>query len=191
MKTLVLMLALGAALFGAPPAQSPVPEAQRIQIMEKGGVVGLYVPAGGLVMMFPKQGFARKEPKGGGGLANPRYFYFEKDKGAVILSGWFEPASRFKGVSEEWAALTGAWKGKAELEAHEVSKVSVAQWQGQAYQTRHPGGVRAHLKVHWVEAGTWIDLHLSAAAPEGADKALAELKTLLASFGVKPLDPKS
>ena len=190
MKALALTVCLLAPLFGAPPAEAPVAEAQRIHIMEKEDVVGLYVPAGGLVMMFQKQGFARKEPKGGGGLANPRYFYFEKDKGAVILSGWFEPASRFKGAKEEWEAIVAQWRGKPELEAHEATPLSVSKWQGMAYQTRHPGGVRVHIKAHWVEAGTWIDLHLSAAASEGAEKAEAALKGLLKSIGVKAFDPK-
>lgn len=190
MKSHLLSIFLAIPGFAAPPTQDDAAKMQRVHVIEKDDLIAVFVPAGNLVMMFDKNEFIKKEQKGSGGLANPRYFYFEKPKTGTILSGWFEPASRFKGVKEDWEANVKQWRGKPELEPHNINSVIESKWNGISYQTKHPGGVRVHIKAHWVEAETWIDIHLSEAPVETPENAEESLKKLLKTLIVKVVDNK-
>ena len=184
-KSILLAVLISIPILGVPRTEDESSKMQRVHVLVKDDVIGVFVPAGKLVLIFDKGNFVQKEQKGSGGLASPRYFYFEDTNKGTILSGWFEPASRFKGVEEDWAANVKQWQGKPELEPHQITTISESKWNGIMYHTKHPGGVRVHIKAHWVEADTWIDVHLSEAAIGGSEKAEEALKKLLKSTAVK------
>ena len=191
MKALALCLAFPVLLASqTPKEEDEKAKMERVHIMEQENVVAVFVPAGNLVMIFEKGDLAEKKQKGVGSTANPRYFYFQNENGSKILSGWFEPASRFKGLDQDWEENVKAWAGKPEQEPHNVSKFEESNWKAIQYHTKHPAGLRVHIKAHWIQEGTWIDIHMSAAALKTTEEAEQQLKTLLKSLFIKSVAKK-
>lgn len=53
------------------------------------------------------------------------------------------------------------------------------------YDMALPFGANSHIRAHWVQAGTWIDLHLSITTERTIDENRAVLKRVLKSISVK------
>ena len=53
------------------------------------------------------------------------------------------------------------------------------------YDMALPGGSNSHLRAHWVQAGTWIDLHLSITSQRTSAENRALLKSVLKSIRVR------
>jgi hypothetical protein len=122
----------------------------------------LSVPVSTLTMVLPKGNWSHKQKNLGGGTSNPRYFYFEDSQEAsLILSGWFETDGLFEGVTRQWEKDTQAWKEKGLPQPVNVSFEKVGRWDVVFYDHNFSRTVNTHLRAHWVQSGTWIDLHLS------------------------------
>jgi hypothetical protein len=155
-----LVVAVGAAviLLGC---QLPATKRDRIHIQEERNVFGLYVPASDLVMVFPKGDLSPQDAKTGGSASSPRYFLFGNSSGSLIVSGWFEPASRFTSAKQVWETDTAAWKEQSRPEPREIRFEKIGGWDGVIYTTSIGPVARRHIRAHWVQDGTWIDLHIS------------------------------
>ncbi len=120
----------------------------------------LTVPESKLGVRLPR-GFARASPpERGGATLSLRYFFFVDEARGIVLSGWFEPDSRFKGAKTLWeetlAARPSTWP-----RPQDVSFSNVAGWDTISFTLASPPRSNAHLWAHWIQAGTWIELHLS------------------------------
>jgi hypothetical protein len=139
----------------------PVTQRDRIIIVEQSNTFGLSVPASELQMIFPKGGLRREEVNVGGGTNNPRYFYFSDRSTDFILSGWFEPAGRFtstKSMFDEWNAKK---KAEPSLEPRDLEFKKIAGWDCVVFTNSLGSAQRRHIRAHWIQDGTWIDLHIS------------------------------
>jgi hypothetical protein len=68
-------------------------------------------------------------------------------------------------------------------EPRNVSFEELGSWKTVFYDVEAPGVVSANVRAHWVEAGTWIDLHLSRTA-ERSSGLRADLKNVLKAMTV-------
>ncbi len=159
-RRLAAVLALF-TLVGDAGAQS----ADRLAVSETASAFRLTVPVSRLVLEVPRETWTAKAADVGGATANPRYFHFESRDGAV-LSGWFEPASRFRGAETHWKQDSAAWKERGLPSPAEVVFEPRGAWEAVRYAMPVPGGSSAHVRAHRIQAGTWIDLHLSVTAKE-------------------------
>jgi hypothetical protein len=135
-------------------------------------------------MVIPKAGLSRSNGNGFAPTSNPRYFYFNDSSRGLVISGWFEPAEAFKGLKQFWADETEAWKRGDLPPAHNVQFGSIGEWQAITYDMDIPRGNNSHIRAHFVRAGTWIDLHLSATANRSRGELRASLEAILNSIAV-------
>lgn len=120
----------------------------------------LSVPISRLVMTIPDAKL-EQQAKSSGSMNGPRYFYLSDEGRGLILSGWFEPAQFFKGLENFWTAEMVAWRKQGLSAPINVEMLSVGGWQVVCYDMQIPDGTNTHVRAHWVQAGTWIDLHIS------------------------------
>jgi len=161
----------------------------RLQITETSDAFELNVPVSKLIMSIPKAGLSPQKNSQGGGAASPRYFYFVDSSRNLIISGWFEPASAFKGIKEFWANETAAWKQHGLPEAKNVDFQKINGWDAIIYDIEMPEtlskGHNSHVRAHWVQAGTWIDVHISLTAERSNEELRKSAIDLLRALQVK------
>jgi hypothetical protein len=147
----------------------------------------LSVPVSQLEMTIPHDGLVRGSPSHGGSTASPRYFYFEDRQEAIILSGWFESQDRFKGLQAFWAEEVESWLRHRMPLPKDVLFEEIGGWQAIQYEMAVPvpGICNLHLRAHWIQAGTWIDIHLSVTSRSSAAVLRERLVRLLNSIIVK------
>lgn len=164
-------------------AASPV---ETLQVTEDQGRYSLVVPVSGLTMTLPRGGLTQGSNTHGGSAAHPRYFFFQDKSGdsSVIASGWFEPQRQFVSAKKIWEDDTAQWRRKGLPEPTGVLFQKIGNWDAVIYDHSVPGGSNTHLRAHWVEAGTWIDLHLSLTSPRPIAECRAQLLALLKSITV-------
>lgn len=122
-----------------------------------------------------------------GGSTSPGYFYFDDNGRGAIISGWFEPADNFPGIKPFWKNEAGDPKDYKRGGLMNVKFENVGKWQVVAYEVRFPGANwgYANMRAERVQAGTWIDLHLSIPHRLSAAKAHAKLLDVLRSIEVR------
>jgi hypothetical protein len=97
--------------------------------------------------------------------AEPNYFKLARPDPQLILSCWLEPASRYKGLKQFWDSESRSPAYAGALAPTRVEMFRDGPWEVVAFDVPAPGGgTHAHLRAERVEAGTWIDLHLSTAS---------------------------
>src|SRR5262249_61189610 len=96
-----------------------------------------------------------------GAPASTNYFKLTRRDPQLILSGWLEPASSYKGLKEFWQSESRSPAYAGALAPNRVEMLKTGPWEVVAFDVSVPGGADAHLRAERVQAGTWIDLHLS------------------------------
>src|SRR5262245_9930234 len=176
--TLLLVISGCSATGGTRPNDS-------IEIKEARDSYNLSVRVSRLSMTLPKNNWSPKAKSIGGSTNNPRYFYFEDKKEAgSILSGWFEPDRSFKGIRNHWEKDTQSWKTQGLPEPTNVSFQKLGRWDTVMYDHTLGNAVSSHLRAHWVQAGTWIDLHISTTTFRSSAENRQALKSLLSGISI-------
>lgn len=160
-----------------------------LEVKEVKGTYQLTVPVSRLVMTIPKQNFERKRNDAGGSADSPRYFYFLDRKTGYRVSGWFEPAEAFSGMEKFWKAETDAWNRNGLPEPKDVAFQKIGKWDSIIYDMTLDRRTSSHIRGHWVQAGTWIDIHLSVTTDRPSKEQRAMLTTLLKGIEVKEKKP--
>ena len=171
-------------------AYANTPKSETIAIKELANAYELTVPISGLVMTVPKKGLARQQGSIGGGTDNPRYFYFEDKARKMVISGWFESDLKFTNVKTFWENETTAWKRGGLPEPKNVLFTKIGKWDAILYDITSPGGSNTHIRAHWVQSGTWIDIHLSITSDRPASELRTTLQSLLKDIQVKEKSSK-
>src|SRR5262249_15111007 len=148
-----------------------------IQITQTGTHYVLTAPLSRLVMRLPTGNVVQQKPFAGAATSSPRYFYFTGREAPFIISisGRFESQDGFTGLEKFWASEMAAWKKQA-LPPLNVAFAKAGGWETITYDLMVPGVpevTQANIRAHWVQAGTWIDLHLSLTGREPAAEARA------------------
>ena len=121
---------------------------------------------------------SQKNRPAGGSTDSPRYFYFEDTSQTLIISGWCESSRSFQGIARFWKDQTQMWKGKGLPDPQDVLFHKIGNWEAIRYDLKNPRYTNSHIRAHWLQAGTWIDIHLSV---KGSDRASAESRKFLGS----------
>jgi len=132
-----------------------------IVVAQQAGSYVLTVPVSKLILTIPKEGFRQMTGPRADATANRRYFLFEDPTQHLFVSGWFEAQSEFPGTSAYWEMSKSEWSRTHVPAPTNVVFKKVAGWDVVAYEMPRSTGSNSNLQVHWAEAGTWINLHLS------------------------------
>jgi hypothetical protein len=136
---------------------------QTLTVDASGSDYVITVPISKLALTMPKGRFAPKDNGVAQATSNPRYFHFVDPVAHIIVSGWFESDRRFKDLDTLWKDEARGWRKRGLPEPKNVAFGNIGKWQAIAYDVAMPKATDTHLRVEWLEAGTWIDLHLSTA----------------------------
>jgi hypothetical protein len=90
-----------------------------------------------------------------------RYFKLSRSSPQLIISGWLEPATNYRGLKAFWDSEVRSPAYSGAGAPTRVELLQVGPWEVVAFDVLVPGGTSAHLRAERVQAGTWIDLHLS------------------------------
>jgi len=180
------MLADATFAKGKPAAAAPRDDA--LQLTEKGDAYELAVPVSRLVMTIPKDGLERSANPAG--TDHPRYFHFTS--AGLNVSGWFEPAQGYSGIEEFWKKESAAWN-KALPAPSDVSFSKVGNWDVVAYDLKlqasgTPAVNQSNIRAHWVQSGTWIDVHASITSRDPSAEMRGKLVAFLKTIQVKEKD---
>jgi hypothetical protein len=145
------------------------------------------VPASGLILTLPQPYLVPGEGAEVGSAASPRYFILRDRAQGLIISGWFEPADGFPGIQTFWKNETAGWKKNGLPDPVDVVFKKVGNWDAIAYDMAMPApnANDTHLRAELVQAGTWIDLHLSMTSSLPSAEARAKLEAVLKGFQVR------
>jgi len=174
---------------GRTAAQAPVVRPDALQIISTEQAYDLTVPASRLTMRLPLGGLSLTNSAIGGSTNNPRYFHFRDDAKQVIISGWFESDQAFPGLQKIWEDEVMVSKKNGLPDAQRVVFGKLGNWETIAFERAVPNVTDSHLHAHWVQAGTWIDLHASLTTNGSSQDARAKLEALLRTIVVKQKTP--
>jgi hypothetical protein len=158
-----------------------------IQVTETNQAYELTVPVSRLVLTIPKADFTRAETDQGGTGGSPRYFVFRHKSLNLTIDGWFEPAERFPGLKKVWEEKLNVFTRTGRRPPEEVSLAKIGRWKSVTYVIPDPALplITSEISAHWLQAGTWIELHLSLTSPQTDKESAAKLEKLLKTIQVK------
>ena len=148
----------------------------------------LAVPVSRLTMVVPKGEMRFTSVGEVAGSGHPRYFNFA---GTINVSGWFEPSQGYKGMQDFWKSETTAWSKRGLPPPLETTFVKIGGWDAVVYDIALPSGMKganSHIRAHWVQAGTWIDLHVSIASQGTSAENRARLTQFIQTIQVSEKD---
>jgi len=158
-----------------------------IQITETARAFELTVPVSRLVMTIPKADFTHTDQNQAGSAGNPRYFIFRHKTLNLTIEGWFEPAENFPSLKKLWAEKTKLLTRSGQSAPAEVSFTKIGRWRAILYDVPDPAIplVNSQISAHWLQAGTWIELHLSLTADSMGKDPRTKLVELLKTIQVR------
>jgi len=141
-----------------------------------GGPFTFTVPQSQVVVQVSDPSLRPEDAASAGG----NYFKLARSNPQLILSGWLEPASSYKGLKEFWQAESRSPAYAGALAPTRVEMLRNGPWEVVAFDVPVPGGgTSAHVRAERVQAGTWIDLHLSTTSTKSPAALRAELLAAL------------
>jgi len=168
-----------------PYAAAAAPENVTLKVSEVENNYVLSVPISKLVMLLPKGNLIQKQNAVGGSTASPRYFYFQDKGRTLMVSGWFESSINYSDFNKYWNEDKDSWRSRNLPTPTNAKFFKVGGWEGVVYDLPFPKGENSHIRAHWLQAGTWIDLHLSLTSESRNSRSREELLELLNSIQVK------
>lgn len=153
----------------------------RLAVIERGGSYELTVPLSRVMMIIPRGALVPAAVA----HDSPRYFHLHDKATALIVSGWFEPAERYPGLQVLWSNDTLAWRRQGLPEPRNVRLSRIGSWEVVAYDMLVPSATNTHLRAQRVQAGTWIDLHLSITSTRSTSQNQSTLEKTLRAIEVK------
>ena len=67
--------------------------------------------------------------------------------------------------------------------------VKFDHWDAIVFDLDIQGVTNSHIRAHWLQAGTWIDIHLSITTDKSSDDARSQLEALLKTIAVTEKGP--
>jgi hypothetical protein len=140
----------------------------------------LTVGASKLVVTMPKDRLAADASQN----PSPRYFSFSSKADGLIVSGWFEPDREYPGVEARWKETAERVKNQGLPEPRDVQIGKVGIWDVMSYELHIANLTNTDLFAEYVQAGTWLELHLSTASTGSASDHRAKLVAYLQRISV-------
>jgi len=138
--------------------------------------VKIFIPSGNLKVV--KERF-------GGGQNSPGYFLFTDTKSPLMLSGWLEPAERFKhaDINELWALLSS----EIPLELQNTESKKIGDWDVFLFDLPIPikTACSANIQASLLREDVWINLHISITAEKSCESLRDELAGYLKTIQIE------
>jgi hypothetical protein len=175
-----------AALILAPPLASvpTAPKDQSIVVTEEAQSFVVTVPVSRLVMTIPKGDLKPAQEARAGGTESSRYFSLKSKDPVLFVTGWFEPDRLNSGIKDLWNGEVVAWKKRGDPEPKDVSFEKLGGWEAVVYDVAAGPLENSHIRASWVQAGTWIDVHLSLTTDQPTAERRQRLRETLAAIQV-------
>jgi len=174
-----VVIALVLVVGGSRPIGPAIQQGSSIVVTESGPNFVITVPVSQLMLTVPKRGLVPDKAN-----KDPTYFKFDNDKETLIVSGWFSPADGFRSIQAFWSVESANWTQRTGTpEPRNVAFEQMGSWNIVFYDIEMQGITSANARAHWVEAGTWIDVHLSKTSDQSSGLR-GDLKGLLKSMVV-------
>jgi hypothetical protein len=166
-------------------ALSSVPDGETLQVFELPDGYILNVPITTLAVTIPKKDL--KNNLGTGSKLNPRYFLFRDERRPDIsVSGWIEPAKKFTSTKKILEGDKIQWEINGLPSPTEVEFKRIGGWDAVFYNMDLPGDTHSNVRAHWIQEGTWIDIHISSlAGAKSTRQSRATLRKLLGQIRVE------
>ena len=188
-KNQLLRILVNATYIKSESAVTSTSKAQGIQINTVEQSYQISVPQSSIILAIPKGGMSPAKNTFGGSANNSRYFFLADDANQIAISGWFEPEQRFRGVKSSWESDTAEWSRKGLPTPQDISFQKIDNWDAIIYDMAVPVGSNSHARAHLLQAGTWIDMHISLTERSPSVALRVKLLALLRSIQVieKPI----
>jgi hypothetical protein len=166
-------------------ALSSVPEGEMLQVFELPHGYVLNVPITSLALTIPNKDL--KNNLGTGSKLNPRYFLFQNERRPDIsVSGWIEHSKKFTSTKKIWEGDRIQWELNGLPSPTDVEFRKISGWEAILYNMNIPGNTHSNIRAHWVQEGTWIDIHISSLTENKSPRQCrATLVRLLGQIGVE------
>lgn len=145
----------------------------------------LSVPVSNIELLIPKGNLAENTENIGGSTSNLRYFKFFDNTKNLIISGWFEPAEKFDGIDAFWKREKEAIEKKAFFNPENISITKNNNWDVVSYDINIQGYTQFNIKAELIQAGTWLDIHISTIGRNLTETQRSEVFELLKSLIVR------
>ncbi len=162
-----------------------LPPSSAVVVTENGERFRIAVPGSRIVMTVPRAGLIFSTPSVGGSTSNARYFQFADTSRGITFSGWIESASSYAGFDKFWEQETKASRKNGLPPPRNVVRTRLDGWELVTYDVPLPSGSDAHIRAEWVQDGTWIDVHVSAAGGGSIESVRATAKEVLQGIRVR------
>jgi len=139
-------------------------EESTLTSIELGNSIELTVPASKVKMVLPRLEFVKQENDAN----SHRYFYYWDIKAQLGISGWFEPATLFKGRETHWQQFLRKWPGNKPVN---VRFEEVNEWQIVRYDIDVQGCLQSNAKGFLIQNETWLEIYVSSFCKKDSSKA--------------------
>ena len=158
---------------------------ERLSVSLVDDTYSLTVGVSRLELLVPKGDLVQLPARVGGSTDSPRYFQLGDLKHGLIISGWFESSNSYRGMDRYWEEQLAAWKDRNLPTPTNVSIERVGNWDAVFYQLLVSAGSSTHIRAHLIQAGTWIDVHVSVTTQNSAASNRLLAEALLRSLVVR------
>ena len=152
---------------------------ENLDVWQAGDFYFLTVGVSKLVIMMPKDDLVADSSN-----ERLRYFKFSAPDDRLIVSGWFEPDQLYPGVDAHRKEVVENVQKQGLPEPREVQFAKVGIWDVISYELHVANLTNTDLWAEYVQAGTWLELHLSTAFPGSAADNRAKLAAFLQRISV-------
>ncbi len=179
-----MRILLHAILLAAVALTANAADRDGIVIAKRRAVYEVTVPVSELVMTIPAKDLSSQAGESVGVTASKRYFHFLHAGDGIIVSGWFEDQAGYPGLAALWKLQAKDWANKQLPEPLNVAFKKVSGWEVIEYDVLLDKIHNTHIRAQWLEAGTWIDVHLSVSSEATLDVNLALLESFLTTIRI-------
>lgn len=158
-----------------------ITKSNTIQCKETAQNYEMQVPVSELYMIISKDNFPTK----GSGEFGGGYFILKNDAENCMLSVWFDSANRFNGTEKKWQDYVEIIRRKGWPLPQDIQFQKIDGWDTVLYDDKLPKFTVSNIRANWIQAGTWIDLHLSMLVKSTSDESRAKLVGILKTIQVK------
>ncbi len=168
-----------------PSIAAEAPRQITLQVTDTVDGYVLSVPVSRLVMTIPKGHLVQVRETASGLNESPRYFFLEDKGRALIVSGWFESSEGYSDFNKYWKEEKDSWRSQKLPTPVNEKFFKSGGWEGVFYDIAASSGANSHIRAHWVQAGTWIDLHISLTSKSANSRSREQLLEFLKTIQVK------
>lgn len=156
---------------------------QALHYVETTETLELTVPAGGVALVIPREGFARLAPVESG---SPDWTFdlIDEPRGIEIF-GTFDAAARYPGIRGVWAKEIEDLKIEDAPTPRNVQFSSEGDWEVIHYEIARDGRLTSYVRADIVEAEVWIDAQIEVSGTGDAEAQRETALDLLRSLEVR------